>query len=90
MTESNTVRSSAYFGVPIKRKYLIIVMFRPIGQSKCPGETLTSRRESKVQIIQILPRCGATKNQICDESTLLAGQPALFGVVIQNLSPTRE
>ena len=39
-----------------------------IGQSKCPGETLTSRRESRVEMIQVLSRCGPTKNQICHES----------------------
>mmetsp|Transcript_20384 Transcript_20384/g.28120 ORF Transcript_20384/g.28120 Transcript_20384/m.28120 type:complete len:161 (+) Transcript_20384:157-639(+) len=32
------------------------------GQSKCPGETGTSRRESEVKIIQIIPRCGPTKS----------------------------
>ena len=69
-------------------KSVIFIACRFIGQSKCPGETGTSRRESNVQILEIVPRCGPKNNQICDESTLVPGDPALFGVVIQNLSPT--
>lgn len=58
------------------------------GQSKCPGETYTSRRQSRVQISRLIHRCGAHKNSICDETTLGPGDTALFGVQIQNLSPT--
>jgi hypothetical protein len=58
------------------------------GDSKCPGETGTSRRESKVRIVQIQPRCGATQNGVC--TGLTVGSSAEFSVVIQNLSPTRD
>ncbi len=56
------------------------------GQSKCPGETLTSRRESAVTVFDIVPRCGATKNLPCTD--LAPGTTASFGLVILNLSPT--
>ena len=68
------------------------------GQSMCPGETMTNRREmssyidangkviSGVEIVKIVDRCGITKNLPC--TNLLPGQLAIFGVVIQNLSPT--
>ena len=58
------------------------------GQSKCPGETLTSRRESNVKIIEIAHRCGPNSNSICDETTLKIGDKAHFAVVIYNDSPT--
>ena len=56
------------------------------GQSKCPGETGTSRRESGVSIYKIVDRCGADMNSLCQN--LAIGTSATFGVVIQNLSPT--
>ena len=68
------------------------------GQSKCPGETMTNRRQmssyidaqgkviSGVEIVKIVDRCGATKNLPCNN--LASGSTAIFGVVIQNLSPT--
>ena len=58
------------------------------GQSKCPGETGTSNRWSGVTITQIIPRCGLDRQSPCDPTTLAVGQPATFGVVIENLSPT--
>jgi len=58
------------------------------GQSKCPGETGTSRRESEVRIVSVIPRCGPMRNQPCDTSTLQNAEVATFGVVIENLSPT--
>jgi hypothetical protein len=63
------------------------------GQSKCPGETATSRRESRVTIVDIVPRCGPSHNLPCDATVnpyFLSGEVASFGVVIQNLSPTGE
>jgi hypothetical protein len=65
-------------------------IFRTIGgQSKCPGETMTSRRESAVRIIEVIPRCGPDHNQECTgETAPEAGEDAIFGVVVQNLSPT--
>ena len=57
------------------------------GQSKCPGETATSRRESQLQITAISPRCGPNSNSVCDETTLNAGDVANFAVVIYNDSP---
>lgn len=58
------------------------------GQSKCPGETGTSRRESEVRIVSIIPRCGPQRNLPCDATTLNYGDVATFGAVIENLSPT--
>jgi hypothetical protein len=61
------------------------------GQSKCPGETGTSRTESDVQIMQIVHRCGNTLDRPCDETTLTDTKMlALFGVVILNNSPTSK
>jgi hypothetical protein len=61
------------------------------GQSKCPGEAGTSRRESNVQIMQIIHRCGKTLDLPCDETTLTdTNMLALFGVVILNNSPTSK
>ena len=57
------------------------------GASKCPGETLTSRRESQVSV-RIVSRCGPTRDQPCDESTLQPDEAAQFGLLINNLSPT--
>ena len=51
------------------------------GQSKCPGETATSRRESNVKIMEIKHLCGPDSNSICDETTLKAGDIANFAVV---------
>ena len=58
------------------------------GESKCPGETGTSRRESNLQIMEISQRCGPDSNSICDETTLNAGDTANFAVVLYNGSPT--
>ena len=60
------------------------------GASKCPGETGTSRRESNVRILEIRERCGADKASPCNELTLVNGQYANFGAVIENLSPTQD
>lgn len=60
------------------------------GQSKCPGETATQRRESGVKIRMIVPRCGATGNSTCDADTLNIDSTAAFGLVVENLSPTEE
>ena len=58
------------------------------GQSKCPGETATARRESNVQIMEIKHRCGPDGYSRCDESSLKSGDKATFGVIILNDSPT--
>jgi hypothetical protein len=61
------------------------------GQSKCPGETMTSARESMVFIRKIQPRCGTLHDSDCSSSNLLRDDDtAYFGVVISNLSPTSE
>ena len=60
------------------------------GQSKCPGETATSRRESAVSIYRIIHRCGKYRNATCDAATLSYGDVATFGVVILNNSPSRN
>lgn len=50
---------------------------------------MTSRRESAVRIVEIIPRCGPYRNQECTGETAPGpGEDALFGVVVQNLSPT--
>jgi hypothetical protein len=56
------------------------------GQSKCPGESGTNRRESQVSIVGILPRCANTGE--CTNVGLPAGTKAHYGVIIQNISPT--
>ena len=58
------------------------------GQSKCPGETATARRNSNVNIREIKHQCGPDSNSICDATTLKAGDLANFIVVIYNDSPT--
>ena len=64
-------------------------VFKTIGgQSQCPGETATSRRQSNVQIMEIVPQCGPDSNAICDVTTLAEGAKANFAVVIYNDSPT--
>jgi hypothetical protein len=61
------------------------------GQSKCPGETATSRRESMVRILEIKHRCGPSHNMSCAAGVYpKEGEDALFGLVIQNLSPTED
>ena len=60
------------------------------GASKCPGETGTSRRESRVRILEVRERCGADKASPCNELTLNNGDMAYFGAVIENLSPTQD
>jgi hypothetical protein len=50
---------------------------------------MTSRRESAVRIVEVIPRCGPNRNQDCTgETAPAAGEDAIFGVVVQNLSPT--
>ena len=67
------------------------------GQSKCPGETGTTRRESNVVIQQIKERCctvnppNANGKAVCSCQNIpdpdnTAG--AAFGVIIKNLSPS--
>lgn len=60
------------------------------GQSRCPGETGTSRRESNVRIVQVKPRCGADRNSPCTPQTLVPTRQARFGIIIENLSPTAD
>jgi hypothetical protein len=60
------------------------------GQSKCPGESGTSKRESGTTIKMIRHRCGPNHDQICDESTLGPEDKAYLGVVLENLSPTSK
>lgn len=60
------------------------------GASKCPGETATSRRDSGVTLKAVVPRCGIKRNLPCGLSTLNVQQPARFGVIIENLSPTKD
>ena len=57
------------------------------GQSMCPGETGTLRRESQVSIVGIVPRCAGNSND-CTNKNLLPGEKAHFGVIILNASPT--
>ena len=59
------------------------------GQSKCPGETGTSRRESNVKIHQIVDRCCNVKVD-CLCQNLPDQTNAVMGVVILNLSPSSK
>lgn len=59
------------------------------GQSRCPGETGTNRRESQVTIQGIVPRCSSgTGTATCTNKNMPYGQKAHFGVIILNNSPT--
>ena len=58
------------------------------GKSKCPAETGTLGRESKVKIRSIKHRCGSFRNLTCDEASLTPGAPATMSLVISNESPT--
>lgn len=59
------------------------------GQSRCPGETGTQRRESHVNIVGVISRCDpANGGDVCTNKNLLHGQRAHFGVIILNESPT--
>ena len=60
------------------------------GQSKCPGETMTSRRESNVRIMKIEHRCGTFGDEECDYRTLGEDGIAYFAAIIFNDSPTNE
>ena len=55
------------------------------GESKCPGETGTLRRESGVEILQVLPNCGA--GDFTGANTAAPGV-ATFSVIVLNISPT--
>ena len=57
------------------------------GQSRCPGESGTNRRESQVRIVDIIPRCPSSSGD-CTNINLNPGEKAHFGVVIINESPT--
>ena len=57
------------------------------GQSRCPGETGTIRRESQVSIVDVIPRCGSNSSE-CTNKLLEFGEKAHFGIIIQNNSPT--
>lgn len=60
------------------------------GHTNCPGETGTQMSESRTRIVYIIPRCGKTRSDGCDEKTLIPGQKARFGIVIENLAPYGE
>ena len=55
------------------------------GQSKCPGETMTTKREADVQIVEVVYKCGESHPRC---TGLERGVPAVIGVRIQNLSPS--
>lgn len=72
------------------------------GRSSCPGETGTTRRDSRVTIKEIKPLCvsdadikeqtdsgeALCKSKLtCECKDLEPGQDAIFSVVLQNLSP---
>jgi hypothetical protein len=84
--------SGDYFAVRVTEDpvYATPVFTTMGGVSKCPGETGTTRRESRVRIVRIQPRCGPTKNLPCTASNLAVGDTANFAVVIENLSPSFE
>ena len=58
------------------------------GESKCPGETGTLRRESGVQILQVLPNCGPDSASECTGANTAAAGVASFSVIVLNNSPT--
>ncbi len=62
------------------------------GESLCPGEYGTNARESKVEISDIVARCpcpDSNKNN-CPCINLAPNEAATFGLIITNLSPTRN
>lgn len=56
------------------------------GQSRCPGETMTTKRESEVKITRLVHKCGSDRNSSC--TGLKVGENAIFGLQVQNLSPS--
>jgi hypothetical protein len=54
------------------------------GRSSCPGETGTTKRDSRVEILKVEPRCGS-EYDACEALPL--GQDAIYSVIVQNLSP---
>ena len=77
-----------YFAVRITEDpvYATPVFTTMGGQSQCPGETGTNKRQSEVTIREIVPRCGELKNSAC--TNLPHGEKASFGIIIINESPT--
>ena len=59
------------------------------GQSKCPAETMTAARESRVSIT-IKPRCGELHDMPCTSEYLGYDKTAYFGIIILNMSPTGD
>jgi hypothetical protein len=57
------------------------------GQTRCPGETGTNRRESQISIVEVIPRCSSSST-VCSNAELNPGEKAHFGIVILNTSPT--
>merc|ERR1719506_3495109 len=72
------------------------------GRSSCPGETGTTRRDSRVTIKEIKPLCASQEDVdrsaaydqslcpsalTCECKDLEPGQDAIFSVVLENLLP---
>ena len=57
------------------------------GQSKCPGESGTNRREMSVNLVEALPIC-APGTVVCTNQNLVPGEKAHFALKILNESPT--
>ena len=62
------------------------------GESSCPGETSTTRREAFATFKSIIPHCGRTALGPAEGPCrdLAPGEPAYFGVIIENRLPLEE
>ncbi|KAJ1446359.1 hypothetical protein M885DRAFT_591847 [Pelagophyceae sp. CCMP2097] len=58
------------------------------GQSSCPGETGTTKIDSRVSIFAVEYHCGADFEPRADCDDLPDGSTATIGVILQNLSPS--
>jgi len=58
------------------------------GQSSCPGETGTTKIDSRVTIESLEYHCGDSFKPRADCNNLAIGEVATIGVILQNISPS--
>ncbi|KAJ1451351.1 hypothetical protein M885DRAFT_529968 [Pelagophyceae sp. CCMP2097] len=58
------------------------------GQSSCPGETGTTKIDSRVTIVSLEYHCGDSFKPRADCNDLQVGEVATIGVILQNISPS--
>jgi hypothetical protein len=58
------------------------------GQSSCPGETGTTKIDSRITIAALEYHCGDSFEPRADCDELAVGATATIGVILQNISPS--